>query len=108
MSASVNWLDQSSPLPAARAYAMLDFGIACKRAALVQLVVPGRSLEPFDATRQLLLSKAVDDITQFAPHSLDICSDAHASAMQGTPVMHSAGFYPKSSAKRACTPLLLI
>lgn len=74
VSVSVNWLDQSSPLPAARAYATSDFTIACERAALIQLVVSGRNLEPFDATRQLLLAKAVDDITKFAPHSLDISS----------------------------------
>ena len=74
VSAPVNWLDQFSPLPAARAYASLDFTVNCQRAALIQLVASGRNLEPFDATRQLLLAKAVDGITNFAPHSLDISS----------------------------------
>ena len=73
MAVPVNWLDQSSPLPAVRAYASLGFTVLCQRAALIQLVVSGRNLEPFDATR-LLLAKAVDGITNFAPHSLDISS----------------------------------
>ena len=82
VAAPVNWLDELSPLPAARAYATSTFTIACERAALIQLVVSGRNLEPFDATRQLLLAKAVDDITKFAPHSLDISSAQVRSTLQ--------------------------
>ena len=57
-----------------RAYATSRYTARCTCGAVLQLIVSGHNLHPFDATRQLLLANAVDAVINFAPHSLDMTS----------------------------------
>lgn len=87
VAAPLNWLNASSTLPAVRAYATSRYTARCMCGAVLQLLVSGRNLHPFDATRQLLLANAVEAVVSFAPHSLDMTSAE----------VRLAAFFPESS-----------
>ena len=82
VAAPLSWLNASSTLPAVRAYATSRYTARCTCGAVLQLVVSGHNLHPFDATRQLLLANAVDALVNFAPRSLDMtCTEVRLAAI---------------------------